>query len=53
MALPGYKNSEIILQEYPLHCHIWNDEPVQLDEALTSKLVTKIISTFTVDKLFL
>ncbi|XP_065054339.1 ankyrin repeat domain-containing protein 13D-like [Rhopilema esculentum] len=38
MALPGYKNSEIILQDYPLHCHIWNDEPVQLDEALTSKL---------------
>lgn len=39
MALPGYKSSKEIQNEFPLHWYIWNDDPIELDELLTSKLV--------------
>ena len=39
MALPGYKSNDEIKDEYPLHWSVWQDDPVELDELLASKLV--------------
>ena len=39
MALPGYKSDDEIKSEHPLHWSIWCNDPIELDELLTSKLV--------------
>jgi len=38
MALPGYKSDDEIKSEYPLHWSIWCNDPIELEELLTSKL---------------